>query len=388
SNDSEGKKIAEDGSTEVTITMSKGLTVPTGWMAIPGVLDIAHSSWKYDGLRLEEKNGLKNIGYVKNNTSATGEVYVTEPGVYSMTIDICDFYLANEIQVEITDQATGNKEVDTYYHISEKGEPNFLLEGELTEGKKTIKYTFHSESDGFLVNYRNQTLTKVGETYSALKSVTAEGLDAAKTEGYDYTFNIPMAYEGETVTLKAELINAALSVKAGETEIKVSEDGSFELPVPAPNEASEAVLTLNLEEGAVAGQTEFKLRLFHVDGVMLTGLTIDGLVADEETVAELQDKKKDVTIDGYIFTTLPTVKASFKDGNVVEATGTLADDQATATFTFKGVAGDKTEDYSFTLSGFHKYQAAETDQTAVLKYDAAYKDKGEDGNWSNGLYSI
>ncbi|MDE5839991.1 MAG: chitobiase/beta-hexosaminidase C-terminal domain-containing protein, partial [Muribaculaceae bacterium] len=138
SNDSEGKKIAEDGSTEVTITMSKGLTVPTGWMAIPGVLDIAHSSWKYDGLRLEEKNGLKNIGYVKNNTSATGEVYVTEPGVYSMTIDICDFYLANEIQVEITDQATGNKEVDTYYHISEKGEPNFLLEGELTEGKKSM----------------------------------------------------------------------------------------------------------------------------------------------------------------------------------------------------------------------------------------------------------
>ena len=384
---SEGKTIDADGSTVITITMLKGLSIPTGYMAIPGELSITHSSWDYQGgLKLE--NNDTNIGYIKNKNSATGKLYVTESGVYSMNIDFYVFKNACDMQIEITDEESGNKEVDTYYHIADKHEAKILLEGTLTEGKKTIKYTFHSESDGYLVNYRNHTITKVGETYAALKAITAEGLTKAETEGYDYTFNIPMTYEGETVALKADLLNATLSVKAGENEIEVAEDGTFKLPVPAPNEASEAELTLNLEEGAIAPQTEFKLRLFHVDGVLLTGLNIDGLIVDEETVASIQSEKKGATIDRYIFTTLPKVVASFKDGNTVEATGTLADDKASATFTFQGVAGDKTEDYSFTLTGFHIYQESEKDETEVLKYNAEYKDKGGEGIWSDGRYKI
>ena len=360
---------------------------PKGYMAIPGELDITHSSWNYQGgLKLE--NSDTNIGYIKNNATATGKVYVAEPGVYSMNIDFYTIKNACDMRIEITDEESGEKEVDTYYNIPDKHEANILLEGTLTEGKKTIKYTFLSDSDGYLVNYRNQTLTKVGETYAALKSVTGEGISAVETEGYDFSFNIPADYEGETVSLKAELLNAALNVKTGETVIPVSAEGIFELPVPTANEASEADLTLTLGEGAYAGQTEFKLRLFHVGEVILSGLTFDGLAVDEEAIATLQSEKKEVTIDGYVFTSLPKVEAIFKDGSVVEATGTLADDQKTATFAFQGKAGSLTEDYSFTLSGFHIYQPSENDKTDVLKYEKQYQNEDKDGSWSNDRYTI
>ena len=360
---------------------------PKGYMAVPGELDINHSSWKLDGT-IKKENDNTNIGSIRNNATATGKVYVAEPGVYSMNIDFYWWKTACDMRIEITDEESGEKEVDTYYYIPNKHEANILLEGTLTEGKKTIKYSFLSNSSEYLVNYRNQTLTKVGETYAALKSVTGEGISAVETEGYDFSFNIPADYEGETVSLKAELLNAALSVKAGETVIPVSAEGVFELPVPTANEASEADLTLTLGEGAYAGQTEFKLRLFHVGEVILSGLTFDGLAVDEESVATLQSEKKEVTIDGYVFTSLPKVEAIFKDGSVVEATGTLADDQKTATFAFQGKAGSLTEDYSFTLSGFHIYQPSENDKTDVLKYEKQYQNEDKDGSWSNDRYTI
>ncbi len=381
----EGKTIAEDGTTVVTITMLQGESVPAGWMCIPGTLDITHSSWNYDGLKLE--NDGANVGFAKNNHTATAEVYVKESGVYSMNIDFYAFYAESDFEIEITDQETGVKEIDTYYHISGVEVADILLEGNLTKGKKTIKYTFHSESTGYLSNYKNQTITKVGKVYATLKSVTGEGLEAAEAEGYDFNFNIPFEYEGETVKLKADLIGATLTVKAGETAITVSEEGVFELPVPAYNEVSEIALTLVPEEGALYGKTEYKLRMFHLGDVLLTGLTLDGLVVDEATVAAIQENKTGENIDGYIFTSLPKVVATFIDGNVVEATGKLADDQATATYTFQGKIGDKTADYSFTLEGFHIYKASVNDKTDVLKYKAEFNEK-KDGNWYDGRYTI
>ena len=387
SDDSKGKTVNEDGSAVVIINVTKGNSLPVGYMVIPGELDINHSSWKLDGT-IKKENDNTNIGSIRNNATATGKVYVAEPGVYSMNIDFYWWKTACDMRIEITDEESGEKEVDTYYYIPNKHEANILLEGTLTEGKKTIKYSFLSNSSEYLVNYRNQTITKVGETYAALKSVTGEGISAVETEGYDFSFNIPADYEGETVSLKAELLNAALNVKAGETVIPVSAEGVFELPVPTANEASEADLTLTLGEGAYAGQTEFKLRLFHVGEVVLSGLTFDGLAVDEEAIATLQSEKKEVTIDGYVFTSLPKVEAIFKDGSVVEATGTLADDQKTATFAFQGKAGSLTEDYSFTLSGFHIYQPSENDKTDVLKYEKQYQNEDKDGSWSNDRYTI
>lgn len=357
--------------------------VPDGWMSIPGTIDIDHPCWKYDGLRIE--NNGANIGYAQDGYSGTGEVFVKEAGVYSMHMNFNWFKNACDFEIEIIDQATNIKEVDTYYHISGVHETDILLEGNLTVGKKTIKYTFHSEAGGYLANYTDHEVTKVGESFAAIKTLTAEGIEPTETEGYDYSYNIPIDYKDKTVKLKADLIGATLKVKEGETEIPVSEEGVFELPVPVANQASEAVLTLIPDAGAFAGKTEHKLRLFHIGGVILTGLNVDGIEIDEETVASIQENKTGVNIDGYVFTSLPKVEATFIDGNVVEAEGVLADDQTTATYTFKGVAGDLAEDYSLTLSGFHIYQPSENDQTEVLKYDAAYK--GET-SWDNGLFSI
>ncbi|MDE6511269.1 MAG: hypothetical protein K2L00_04140, partial [Muribaculaceae bacterium] len=357
--------------------------VPEGWMSIPGEIDIEHSSWKYDGLRIENNNP-KNVGWAKNGCSATGEVYVKEAGVYNMNVNFNWFANESDFQIEITDQATGIKEINTYYHITGKHIADILLEGVLTPGKKTIKYTFHSESSGYLANYINHSVTKVGESYAALKNIAIEGLEPVKYEGYDYSFNIPMDYSAETIKVKVDFFGGSLKAAAGETELPVSDEGMIAVPTPAPNEAAEISLSLLLDEGAYAGKTDYKVRLFHIGDIILSGITLDGLTPDDNVISALNEESSDVSIDGFIFTSLPEVIATFLDGSSVKAYGEMTGDN-TAKYEFQGVAGNVTKDYSFNLSGLHVYRPSENDKTDVLKFDSGYK--GET-MWSNGLYSI
>ncbi len=356
--------------------------VPEGWMTFPGLIDIDHPCWVYDGLRIE--GGGANVGYAKNGCSATGEVYVIEEGVYSMNVNFNWFANPGEFQIEITDQATKIKEVDTYYHIPGIHVADILLEGLLTPGKKTIKYTFHSESSGFIANYVDHMVTKVGDKFAALKNLTVEGVEPIEFEGYDFTFNIPMAYDAETVKLNADFAGCTIKAAMGETELPVSAEGVIEVPTPAPGDACEVLITLVAEEGVASAKTEFKVRIYHIGGIVISGIDIDGLQVNDELVAALNEDKEGVNIGEYIFTTMPEVNVTFLDGSSVKANGEMTGDH-TATYNFVGTAGDETQNFSFTLESFYLYQPGENDQTATLVYDSGYK--GED-HWSNGLYSI
>ncbi len=366
-----------------TVEPENPTEVPEGWMTIPGLIDIDHPCWKYDGLRIE--GGGANIGYAKNGCSATGEVYVLEEGVYSMNINFNWFQNAGDFQIEIIDQATNKKEVDTYYHIPGVHVADILLEGLLTPGKKTIKYTFHSEAGGFIANYIDHTVTKVGDTFACLRDVSIEGLEPIEYEGYDYTFNIPMEYGEPTLKVKAEFLGATLKAAVGDKELTVSEDGIIEVPTPGVGESSELILNLTADEGTASAQTEFKVRLYHIGGIVLTGLTFDGLAANEDCIATLNAEKNNVAVEGYVFTSIPEVVATFVDGSTVKATGAMAADH-TAAYSFVGKSGSLEQEFSFNLSDIYLYEPSEKDEKYTLKYDSGYN--GADGIWNNGLYSI
>ncbi len=373
--------VCTDGGS--TVVPDDPAEVPEGWMTMPGEIDINHPSWVYDGLRIE--NNGDNIGWARNGCSATGQIFVKEGGVYQLHMDFYWFQNASDFEIEITDIATGKKEVDTYYNIYGIHKADIYLEGYLTPGKKTIKYTFHSESSGWLANYKSHSSTKVGDKFAVLSDISVEGVEAIDYEGYDYTFNLPMDYDKETVTLKVAYRDAALKAKIGDAELLVSEEGTIEVPTPANGEACVVDLSLDVEEGTAAKQTEYKVRIFHIGGIVLSGLTFDGLIADEKTIEAINSEKNGVSIEGYVFTSLPEVVASFIDGTSTKAVGEMTG-ETTATYTFEGTAGTLKENFSINLSDIFIYQPSENDKKDVLKYDSGYN--GDDGIWNNGLYSI
>lgn len=161
-----------------------------------------------------------------------GAVFVKEAGVYSLNVNFNWFQNPGQMHIEITDQASGAKEIDTYYAINGKHVADILLEGELTPGKKTIRYTMLSESSGFIANFTDHEATKVADHFAALKGITLEGASAVEFEGYDFNFNIPMSYTASTVKLQASYSGGELSAKIGDQTLAVGADGSVEVPTP------------------------------------------------------------------------------------------------------------------------------------------------------------
>ncbi len=196
-----------------------------------------------------------------------------------------------------------------------------------------------------------------------------------------------MEYAAPTVKVKADVTGASIKATVGDTDLPVSEDGIIEVPTPAVNKSADLDITLIVDEGTASSKTEYKVRLYHIGGIILDALTFDGLAAADETIAALNENKKDVNIEGYVFTSLPEVMATFVDGSSVKATGEMTADH-TASYTFTGVAGAQTQEFNFTLQGIYLYQPSDSDKKTELRYDSGYKGKGEGGNWSNGLYSI
>lgn len=359
------------------------VTVPDGWMTMPGTIDIDHASWSYNGLKVEG-NGA-NIGYAKNGTSMTGNVFVKEKGVYSLNINYNWFSNPGDFRIEITDQTTGVKEIDTRYTVTGKHVADILLEGVLTPGKKTVKYSFEADHSSFIANFTDHEATKVADKYAAITAIAAEGTAAVDYEGFDYAFNIPVAYAGESVDLAVTYAGGTLAATMGETALTVGADGKIAVPVPAANETAEVIVTITPEEGAVTNQAEYKVRLYRLGDIVMTGLTLDGVAVGDDVLAALNGAGTDVAVDGMVFTSVPAAVATFIDGTTVTATAGATADGKTA-YTLAATSGQLSKTYTFTVSGLHLFVAADSDKTAELKYDSACK--GDNGIWSNGLYSI
>ncbi|MDE6526338.1 MAG: hypothetical protein K2L75_03705, partial [Muribaculaceae bacterium] len=291
------------------------------------------------------------------------------------------YYYANaaDVTVTVTDEATGNVEVSVT-QPTQKGVQDILLAGKLTAGKKKLAMSFASSSTGYLVNWRDFSVSKVGDKYAQVNTVTADGIEAAQVEGYDWAFNIPFAYNAETVSFKVDYENAVLTVKEGENVLNGT-DGVYTIATPARNEQAEVTISLAIGEGVFAAQTEYKVRFFHLGDVVVSNLTVDGEALD---VTEALNNGGEATVADRVYTALPKVVATFADGTSVE--GKAALNGTVATYTFTGRLGDLTKDYTLTVEGVHIYNAAESDLSATLRYDSA--GNGADNTWSNGLFSI
>ena len=358
---------------------------PLDWDYIPG--EIAIDNWTYSGARLEGGTPANNVGYVKNGCYAKTKFFCRENGVYSMSLNMTGIYDGGQIQIVVTDQATGNVEADNICDVAlETGVQNFMIEGVLTKGKKDIQLNFLSNTGGFLFNYKEPVFTKVGEKFAKISSLTFEDGTPIAMEGYDWNFNIPYEYAKESMTVKVAHTCGTVTATMDGATVTDNGDGTFSIPTPAHSQEAVVKFVITPEEGAASNKTEYMLRVFHIGDVIITGLTIDGQQMDEATIKRFNDKEQDIELTGYVFTAMPKVTASFIDGSVVEATGTLNDAATAATFAFQGKAGDLTVDYKFTLPGFHIYNKADGDLEYKLAFDSGAK--GSDGSWNNGLFSL
>lgn len=360
-----------------------GPGVPSGWDVIPGSL--ALDKWTYGG-GCRTENGNTNVGWVVDGSWATDNFYCKEDGVYALDIDFYWFNAACDFTVTITDEESGDKEIEYTYTIENAHHPELVLPGLITKGRKAIRFDLTSTNGGFLVNWKTPEFKKVGESFAAVKGITVAGnsVTAGEVEGYDFAFTIPVDYNDQNVTFIPEVISATISMTAsGDAAVTDNGDGTYSIPTPAPNAETIVTVTLNADEGAYKDKEQYTVRFFRVGGVILSGVNIDSFGLDAATVEALNNDE-DVTVSDYIFTALPEVTATFLDGSQATATSKL--EGTKATYTFTGKAGDKEKTFTLAVDGIHIYTATDSDKSADLRYDSAYKQS--DNTWSNGLYTI
>ncbi len=158
---------------------------------------ISLSGGTHSGARYEEKND--NIGYITNATYSIYNVWNTADVFAAMKMDIIGFYNAGQVKLTVTDVLTGAQEAQQTFDITaQENGKTFPISEPLTKGLKKIRMDYVSESDGFIMNYKNLQLVKVSD-YSpsaelTLKSLTVEGFDlpaeglaALKENGGAYT---------------------------------------------------------------------------------------------------------------------------------------------------------------------------------------------------------
>ncbi|MDE6370911.1 MAG: hypothetical protein K2K92_05425 [Duncaniella sp.] len=357
--------------------------VPTGWDVIPGELDVRN--WTYDGMRVENKDGVYNVGYVTPNTSASHRFFCSEQGVYMMDIDFYDFYNTSTLGVNVKDRTTGKTEVDTRYDVTEKHKASILLPGILTVGKKDIEFIVTSEKSGFMFNYYTPSFRKVGDSFASVYDVKAlnDDVTSVNVNEYDWAFNIPSEFSSESITFDVEFQSSTLSVSAEGAEVSELGGGKYSIPVPAPNGETIVTLAITPDAGAYSSQQEYKVRFFRIGGVVLTGLNINSIELDAAKVDAI-NKADGVMVNDYIFTTVPSVTATFIDGTTAEATASV--EGAKGTFTFTGKSGDKSKTFSFDIDGIHLYTRTADDKEAKVVYNGS--NKKPDDSWNNGLYAV
>lgn len=116
----------------------------------------------------------------------------------------------------------------------------------------------------------------------------------------------------------------------------------------------------------------------------ITALTVDGTALGGDIIAAInQGDSYTATLTGNVYTTLPTVVATFDDNSTATATATGSG--TTRTFTMTGNVGGSMRTFTLNVEGIHIYSAGVSDETVQLKYTG---DGVSSNVWSNGLYSL
>ncbi|MDE6156698.1 MAG: hypothetical protein K2F78_00975, partial [Muribaculaceae bacterium] len=222
--------------------------IPAGYAEIPGAIAVVDGS--YSSANMLQGNGTAspNVGNVMQGSWAEYKVYATEEGVYA--VNNIAFYWANgneaDIVFTVTDEQTQKLEAKTTYHFDGVGQSSpieILLDGCVTVGTKILRMEIinviiKEGNNRYVTNWRDFSLTKLGEKLAKVSAVTAESLEATEIEGYDWSYNIPLAYDAATVSFKVVSENASLTVKEGENVLE-GVDGVYTIATPAGNEQTE-----------------------------------------------------------------------------------------------------------------------------------------------------
>ena len=234
--------------------------------------------------------------------------------------------------------------------------------------------------------------TKVADHLAAISDATISGQEITKGDDSDWTCNLPITYNDETTTIRIASTYATVTATAADesdatktVEVTANGDDTFTLPTPAAGTATIVTFNVTADANAIAFQETYTMRLFHIGDVIVKSLLIDGIEAPAEILASL-NAEGDAAVaehNTHIFTQLPVVEAIFADNTKV--TASVNPDGEKATYTFSGVAGDKSKNYTLTISGIHIYEASDADELVTLRYVAA---NVANDAWHNGSYGI
>ncbi|NDW12159.1 hypothetical protein D0T50_04545 [Bacteroides sp. 214] len=358
---------------------------------IPGTLSLDKGIYSHG-----QMNEGTNIGWITDGRHASYDFVCDEAGVYEMSWEIAR-YASDKVRITVTDKATRDEELDMVWDLTDDipGDytlKSFNLEGEISEGEKTIKYLFYSESGNtsFICNYKALSFKKIAEHAASVKSVTIEGQTVAKGDGYDWACVLPESYSAATTTLDIKSVwsTIAVSAKNGEENVAVTNKGNglFELPTPAAG--AETIVTINVTADAASGAMLFKeaytVRLFRIGDVEIATLSIGGQSAGETIINTLNGAGATASLTGNIYTALPEVKATFLDGSTATGEGTISG--TTATYKFTGKSGEKSKEFTLNVEGIHIYAPSDKDESFSIRFDGALNQP--DGSWSDGSYTF
>ena len=332
---------------------------------IPGTISIASGGYA-GGARLENNND--NVGWISNGTSASYSFICSEAGVYKMTIPMSK-YGDGTITTTVVDEATGNVEADGTWTMTSPAnyEPTDVpVEGELTTGMKTMTMQFATTSS-FLFNYKNFTMTRVGDHFAAIRGVSIAGQTITKGDDSDWYCQLPAAYDA-TTTFSANVQSGTVTATATDAKgeaVSVTDngDGTFTLPTPAGGSNTVVTLTLTPAEGAASSKTTYTLKLFRIGEISLTAVNVDGISID---VLDEMNNNQTATCTN-VFTSIPTVSVKVVDGSTVVAPAPTVDGTK-ATYSIHVEMAGKTKDYTLVVDGLHIYNKVDADETVTLKY--------------------
>ena len=346
---------------------------------IPGTISIASGGYG-GGARLE--NSDTNVGWVSNGTSATYSFICSQAGVYKMTIPMTR-YGDGTITTIVTDEETGNEEANgvwTMTNPSNYADTDVPVEGELTTGLKTLTMQFATTSS-FLFNYKDFTMTRVGDHYSKVGGVAIEGQTVTTGDDSDWYCQLPAAYDA-TTTFSVTSLYGTVAATAEGISITDNGDGTFTMPTPAAGSTTTVTLTLTPDAGTFSSKTTYTLKLFRIGEISLTNVYVDDMDIDV-----LSDMNTNLTATyNNVYTAVPTVKVKVVDGSTVTAPAPTVNGTQ-ATYSIHVEMAGKTKDYTLVINGLHIYNKVESDETVQLKYTTEGNDK-TNKIWSNGLYTI
>lgn len=155
-------------------------TAPAGWAVIPGALNKIEEStnnteagWTKGGsIGYDSQDG--QFGSIKNGGWCSTNFFCDKAGAYDLVVPFKWDQSAgqsDDIRIEITDQKTGKKEIDQHYNYTGgRTDQTIPLEGVMTCGCKTIKFTFTSPGTGYITNIMAPTFKWVSESYDSSKT--------------------------------------------------------------------------------------------------------------------------------------------------------------------------------------------------------------------------